>query len=81
MNIDHYSPVGLWITEHHMIDPLKARMEMIMNKGLQIVVPDFVMPLFKSEPFTEDELREIYGHKRKPNTSRLRLIIRKCKSK
>jgi hypothetical protein len=81
MNIDPYSPVGLWITEHHMIDPLQARIEMIMNKGLQIVVPDFIMPKFNPEPFTEDELREIYGHKRKPNTLRLRLIIRKCKSK
>lgn len=82
MNIDPYSPVGLWITEHHMIDPLQARTEMIMSKGLQIIVPDFVMPKLNPEPFTEDELREManraYWYKR-ANTSKLRSIIRKVK--
>lgn len=81
MNIDAYSPVGLWIAEHSMIDPLQARLEMIMNKGLQIIVPDFMMPKFELEPFTEYELREIYGYRRKANISKLRSIIRKAKQK
>lgn len=68
--------------EHERIDPMKAKLEMIMNKGLQIIVPDFIMPKFELEPFSEDELKEIFGHKRKhiANTSKLRSIIRKQKS-
>lgn len=84
MNIDAYSPVGLWVTEHKMIDPLQARFEMIMNKGLQIIVPDFIMPKFEWEPFTEDELKEMahrsYWYKR-ANILKLRSIIRKTKQK
>jgi hypothetical protein len=62
------------------IDPFQLRVEM-MNKGLQIIVPDFIMPKFELEPFTQDELREIYGYKRKANISKLRSIIRKAKQK
>lgn len=84
MNIDAHGPVGLWIAEHDMIDPLKARIEMIMNKGLQIIVPEFIMPKFELEPFTEDELREManraYWYKR-ANISKLRSIIRNAKQK
>lgn len=68
-----------WCWVYEPIDPLKARIEMIMNKGLQIIVPDFIMPKFELEPFTQDELREIYGYKRKANISKLRSIIRKDK--
>jgi hypothetical protein len=81
MNIDAHGPIGLWLAEHEMIDPMRARIEIMMNKGLQIIVPDFIMPQFNPEPFTEDELREIYGHKRNPNISKLRSINRKAKQK
>jgi hypothetical protein len=60
-------------------NPLTARIEMMMNRGLQIIAPDFIMPKFELEPFTQDELREIYGYKRKVNISKFRSIIRKAK--
>lgn len=58
---------------------IPSRIEMMFNAGLNIYVPDMIMPKFEFEPFTEDELREIYGHKLKPNISKFRSIIRKVK--
>jgi hypothetical protein len=63
------------------IDPIQARFEMLFEKnGLNIVTPDFIMPKFELEPFTVEELREIYWYKR-ANISKIRLIIRKAKQK
>lgn len=62
------------------IGPVQARFAMFFEKnGLNIVCPDFIMPKFELEPFTREELFQIWGYKR-ANTSKLRSIIRKAKN-
>lgn len=68
------------------IDPMRLRMEMIMSRGLGIIAPDFIMPKFELEPFTEDDFKQAFigtdwGIKPRANTSKLRAINRKHKVK
>lgn len=57
------------------VDPMKMRLEMAMSRGFEMIAPKFIMPQFTLEPFTDDELRQIYVYKR-ANVSKLRNIIR-----
>lgn len=64
------------------IHPFPPSMQMLFGYGLEIITPDFIMPKFELEPFTEDELRGMahraYWYKR-ANTLKFRSIIRKHK--
>lgn len=75
----HNDPYWLLDSWQPAISPIDARM-LMLGAGLNIITPDFIMPKFNLEPFTLDELKDIFWHKR-ANISKLRSIIRKAKQK
>ena len=90
MSIDYLNPGSVWVGGEPQkgavlipwatIDPIHARFAMLFEKnGLNVVFPDFIMPKFELEPFTREELLQIWGYKR-ANIYKLRSIIRKAKN-
>lgn len=62
-------------------DPMKMRLEMLTNKGFEIIAPDLVFPKLEVEPFTKEEWADIYRYRPQSNISKLRSIIRRQKNK
>lgn len=80
--IDNSGPLGLWISEQALVDPMKLRLEMAMNRGFEIIVPDRFIPHMELEPLTEDELIKMANRAfwyKKANINRLRSVIKKYK--
>jgi hypothetical protein len=63
------------------ITPIQARLKIWdANHGLNIITPECILPKFNIEPFTLNDFNKIFNYKR-PNTSKLRSIMRKYKHK